>query len=92
MGELLDYVKGRLSKQDKSTTQDMMEKSKVKNAVRDLCDTHLEEAGDVFIFESSSKDLPHVLSIITEEPLVSKYNIIQISPTLFSVKMKEIEL
>lgn len=92
MGELLDYIKDRYSKQDRSVTQDMMERTKVKNAICDTCDAHLTEAGTEFQFEVASKDLPHAVSVILEEPLRSKYDIVQISPTIFSARLKEIEL
>lgn len=92
MGELFDYFKDKYSKQDKSATQDMMEHSKIKNAVCDACDAHLKVAGEEFQFEVSSKALPHVVSVILEEPLRSKYDIVQISPTMFSARLKEIEL
>ena len=70
----------------------MMEKTKVKNSVIELCDKHLTEAGVSLEFEVAKKDLNHIVSVITEEPLRSKYDIIQISPTIFSASLKVLEI
>lgn len=92
MGELFDYVKNRYSRQNKSETRDMMEKTRVKNSVESLCSANLEEAGDIFEFEVSQKYLQYMVSIIEEEPLKSKYEIRQTSPTMFSARLLEVEL
>lgn len=92
MGELLDYVKERLSKNDRSETQEMMEKTKVKNSVIEFCDKYLTEAGMSLEFEVAQKDLNHIVTVISEEPLRSKYDIVQISPTMFSASLKVLEI
>lgn len=92
MGELLDCFKERFTKDNRSETKDMMNKQRVKNAITDLCAGYLSEAGDEFIFEVSPKDLPYAVVVINEEPLKSKYVIMQISDSLFSAKLQEIDL
>lgn len=92
MGELFDYFKERLSKGDRSETQEMMEKTKVKNSVIEICDTYLTEAGMSLEIEIAKKDLNHMVSIISEEPLRSKYDILQVSPTIFTASLKVLDI
>lgn len=89
--ELLDYLKDKYSKgNDKNATLEQMNRQKVKNTISSLCKKYLTEAGQVFIFEVSRKDLPYVIIAIDEEPIKSMYDIVQISETLFKVNLKEI--
>lgn len=92
MGELFDYFKERLSKGDRSETQEMMEKTKVKNSVIEICDKYLTEAGMSLEIEIAKKDLNHMVSIISEEPLRSKYDILQVSPTIFMASLKVLDI
>lgn len=92
MGELLDYLKDRHFSNNKSVTQDMMEKTKVKNALLGVCDEYLESVGDVLTIEVSNKALSHMVTVVEEEPLKSKYAFSQISPTMFNATLREIEL
>jgi len=91
MGELLDYFSKRFKKQE-LYSEDQMSKTKVKNAIANLCEEYLEEAGDVFTFEVLPKDLSYAVMVIHEEPLKSQYDINQISKTMFRASMKEVEL
>lgn len=91
MGELFDYFKNKYKK-NVSNSEDQMNKTNVRNTIADLCDSHLEDVGDVFKFEVLPKDLPYVVSVIDEEPLKSKYIINQISKTLFEAMLREVEI
>ena len=91
MGELTDYFLERFKKSD-SETKDKMNKQKVKNAISSICEQYLLDADDVLEFEVSNKDLPYAVEVIYEEPIRSKYVINQISATMFSAVLKEIEL
>lgn len=93
MGELLDWVKERyFGGNNKSATRDLIRKQKVKNAIVDACNKHLTEAGDTFEFEIRPDDLQYATAVISEEPLKSKYLIYQISETMFSARLQELEL
>ena len=92
MGELLDCFKERFTKDNRSETKDMMNKQRVKNAIADLCNAYLSDIGQEFIFEVSPKDLQYAVVVIDEEPLKSRYTIMQISDSLFSAKLQEISL
>lgn len=90
--ELFEYIKSNyLNKQDRNAMKEQMERSKVKNTLIQLCDKHLTEAGQVFTFEALPRELPHVIAVIEEEPLKSKYNIYQIEETLFEASLKELD-
>lgn len=89
--ELFDYFKERYSKNnDKDATLDQMNRQRVKNTISKLCKEYLTQAGQIFKFEVSLKDLPYAIVAIEEEPLKSMYDIVQISETLFVANLKEI--
>jgi hypothetical protein len=91
--ELFDYIKEKYSKSgEKSATLEQMSRQRVKNTISNLCKKYLQEAGQVFTFEVTRKDLPYAIIAIDEEPLKSMYNIQQISETIFQVSLKELEL
>ena len=92
MGEISEYLKEKYLKSRNSETKEHMHKQKVKNYILSMCDEHLEEANEEFIFEVIGKDLTYAVIVINEEPLFSKYEIMQISDTLFSARLREVEL
>lgn len=93
MGELLDWVKERyFGGNSKNTTRDLIRKQKVKNAIIRVCNEHLTKAGDVFEFEIKPEDLQYATAVVNEEPLKSKYLIYQISETMFSARLQELDL
>lgn len=90
MSELFDYIKEKYSKSnDKNTTQEQMNRQRVKNTITKLCKKYLQMAGQVFTFEVTKRDLPYTIVVIDEEPLKSMYNIVQVDETLFEVTLKE---
>ena len=85
------YLKERFLKgKDKNATVEQMNRQRVKNAISDLCQQYLTEAGQILKFEVSPKDLPHAIIVIDEEPLKSMYNIIQVDETLFEASLQEL--
>lgn len=92
MGDLMEYVKERYSKNDKSDTKDMMDKQRIKNSIMSVCDENIKDAGDSFIFEVMPSGLQYAVAVVNEEPLRSKYDIVQISDSLFSASLKAVEL
>lgn len=92
MGEISEYLKEKYSKSHNSETQELMNKQRVKNSILSVCDEFLEDADDVLTFEAVGKDIQYAIAVIVEEPIKSKYNISQISDTLFVAQLKEVEL
>ena len=92
MGELLDYFKDRYSKADsRSAMQDSIIKQKVKNSINSLCEKYLQKAGQEFTFEVGDKDLPYALAVIDEEPLKSRYTIVQVGQNLLMASLGDID-
>ena len=93
MGELLDYFRDKYSKAgNKSAMQDSIAKQRIKNSISSVCEKYLHNAGDHFTFEVSDKDLPYALAVIDEEPLRSRYDIIQTGANLLCASLKEIKV
>lgn len=90
MSGFLDFLKSRLNKTE-SQTNDIIKKTRVKNSISSICDTHLKDVGDVLRFEVSDEDLPYAVMVIDEEPLNSKYFIMQVDKTMFEASLKELE-
>lgn len=92
MGELTEYIKERYFGNNKSESKELMKKQKVKNAILMVCDKYIEDTEEVLTFEVKPSDLPYVSEVLLEEPLKSKYQIMQTSDTLFVAKLRELEL
>lgn len=92
MGELSEYIKERYFKKGANDARDLMQRQKVKNAIQSICDSYIKGPDEVLEFEISPKDLPYATEVITEEPLNSKYDIIQTSETLFMAQLKVLDL
>lgn len=93
MGELKDYFKDKYSRSgNKSVMQDSMAKQRIKNSIVSVCEKYLHEAGAQFTFEVTDRDLPYALAVIDEEPLRSRYNIIQTGSNLLCASLKEIDV
>lgn len=91
MGELFNYFKDRYLKANgKSAMQDSIAKQRVKNNIVSVCEKYLKNAGEQFTFEITDNDLPYALAVIDEEPLRSRYNIIQTDANLLCASLKEI--
>lgn len=79
-------------KNDSSETKDLMQKQKVKNGILNVCDSKLKDTDELLTFEVLPSDLQYVAEVIDEEPLKSKYQIVQVSETLFTARLRELEL
>ena len=88
MGELAEFFKEKYINKSNIEARDIMQKQKVKNKILELCDKHLSSSKDIFIFEILPNDLPYAVSVIVEEPLVSKYVINQVSNSIFVVRLR----
>lgn len=92
MSEFTEALKDKYTKQRNSEIADKMAKQRVKVSILTLCDTYIKQSGDVLIFECSKNDLQYVVVAINEDPLKSKYVIQQLSETLFSSRLVELDL
>ena len=93
MGELADYFREKYSKSgSRAAMQDSIAKQRVKNNIVAVCEKYLKKAGDQFTFEVNDRDLPYALAVIDEEPLHSRYDIIQVGASLLCASLKEIDI
>lgn len=93
MGELTEYIKERyFRKGSNAETKDLMQRQRVKNAIQNICDSKITGPDEVLEFEISPKDLPYATEVIVEEPLKSKYDIIQTSETLFMAQLRVLDI
>lgn len=92
MGELTQAIKEKYFRGKKQDDADVRKKLETKNAIIAVCDKHLLEPGVIFTFEVAKNMLLFVPSVIEEEPLVSKYHIWQVGESLFSARLKELEM
>lgn len=92
MGELTEYIKERYFKKGSNDSKDLMQRQRVKNAIQSVCDSKIQGPDEVLEFEILPKDLPYATEVITEEPLRSKYDIVQTSETLFMAKLKVLDI
>lgn len=93
MDELLSYLKDKyFSSAGKLEMQESIAKQRVKNSIIAVCEKYLVNAGEEFTFEVSDRDLEYALAVIDEEPLHSRYNIIQVGANLLCVSLKEIDV
>ena len=90
MGELLNYFVDRFKKQS-LYSEDQMARTLVKNTIASLCEEHLVNVGDIFTFEVLPRELAYAVMVVDEEPLRSKYDITQISKTMFQATLKVVE-
>lgn len=91
MGELTEYFKSRYTK-EKNYSEDQILKTRIKNTISDLCQENLKEVGSIFTFEVLPKDLSYAIMVIDEEPIKSKYDIVQVSKTLFQAMLREVDI
>lgn len=90
--ELAGYVKSKYTKKaEKTAIQEMMTRQKIKTTIEEMLEEYLKEVGQVFTFEVSPNDLKYIPVVLSDEPLVSTYDFIQINESMFSAKLKEIE-
>jgi hypothetical protein len=90
LGELLDYVAQRYSKNN-SASDDIMRKTRIKNVIAGLCDTYLK-AGCTLEFEVLPRDIEYAMSVFDEEPLKSTVVVTQVSDSLFHARLIELDV
>ena len=91
MSELTEALRGRFLKNRNSETANRISKQQVKAALLSMCEEYLKVPGDVLTFESTKSEIPFVIEAIIEEPLKSRYYIMQETDVLFSARLIELD-
>lgn len=91
MSEFSNYRKEK-RREKKNNSEFKLAESKIIDEIEVLLTEHLNEGIREHIFEVDLKFVQYVIEVIDSQPLSDKYIITQISPTMFSCKLKEIEI
>ena len=92
MREVWEIIKERYFSFGKSVSTNLLERVKVRNALLQLCEEHLQNSEDVLVFEVMASSLPFAVAVINDEIIASQYQIVQISETLFEARMVVLEV
>lgn len=76
-------------KREKVSTE-RMERNRVRNAIETMAETYLTEYDAVLTFEVLPNCIDNVLIVIGEESLQSRYDIAQMSESLFQMRLKDL--
>lgn len=92
MGELSDYFKKRWL--DKSSVgSEIRARMQLKAQILNLCNEMLMGTGnESFVFEVEPNSLHFAVMVITDEPLKSLFDIVQLDESLFRARLVEIDL
>lgn len=89
--EIFTVLKDKMSKKD-TTSTDRLERNRVRATIESICDANLKDSFDVLTFEALPSAINDVISVLEEPRLKEKYEFIQVSETLFQIKMKELNI
>ena len=92
MGEFSEAVKQRYFKPKNAEIAEKMKRQRVKSAILSTCEKYLQSDGDVLTFEVLKGELPYVVEAITDDIIKSRYIISQVSESIFTAKMIEVDL
>lgn len=91
MNEVLEVIKDKYFSKGKSAATSQLQRVRVRNAILKLCEENLKSPDDILTFEIMSNSLPFAVAVLDDELLVSQYDVIQISETLFEARMVTLE-
>jgi hypothetical protein len=89
--KILNALASTLKKKD-NVVRDKIQYSKVKNTLDTYCKEYLKEPSDIFKFEAQPSILDDVLQYLDSKLFLEQYEYTQVAPTLFMIRLKEIEL
>jgi hypothetical protein len=89
--KILNALASTLKKKD-NVVRDKIQYSKVKNTIDTYCKEYLKEPSDIFKFEAQPNILDDVLQYLDSKLFLEQYEYTQVAPTLFMIRLKEIEL
>ena len=89
MNEVLEVIKDKYFSKGKSAATNQLQR--VRNAILKLCEDQLSSPDDILVFEVMSDSLPFAVAVLEDELLVSQFDVVQISETLFEARMVTLE-
>lgn len=91
MNKLFQAILDNMSKRDEVPIE-KYDHRKVYATIETLCDEHLKDSSDTLIIEALPSAIDSVISILDSPKFLESYECSQISETLFSIKMKDLEI
>lgn len=89
--KVFDVLKDNLSKKDTSSTE-RLERNRVRASIESMCEDRLKDSNDILTFEALPSAINDVVSVLEEPVLAEKYEFVQVSETLFKIKLKELDI
>lgn len=91
MLEVIKYLfKNRVVDSSKSTTEELILRTKTKNAILDICRKHLADSTDYVDIDFREDRLPYAIMVLGEEPLSNEYIFEQLSESTFRIRLMSI--
>lgn len=92
MSEFSEALKQKYLKQKNTEIADKMGRQRVKGAILNICETYLQDSDDVLKFEVLNNDLQYAVEVVTDESVSSRFDIRQISETVFVAKLVSFDI
>lgn len=89
--KFVQVLKEMMSKKDNSSSE-RLERNKARAYIERMCEERLKDSNDILTFEALPNAINDVISVLEEPIIAEKYDFIQISETLFQIKMKDLEI
>ena len=89
--KVFDVLKDNLSKKDTSSTE-RLERNRVRASIESMCEDRLKDSNDILTFEALPSAINDVVCVLEEPVLAEKYEFVQVSETLFKIKLKELDI
>lgn len=85
----IQVLKDNMSKKDNSSSE-RLERNRVRATIESLCEDRLKDSTDLLTFEALPNAINEVISVLEEPVFAEKYEFMQISETLFKIKLREL--
>lgn len=89
--KVFEVLRDNMSKKDNSSSE-RLERNKVRATIEAMCEDRLKDSSDIFTFEALPNAINDVISVLEEPVLAEKYEFVQVSETLFKIKLKELDI
>ena len=89
--KLFTAIAEKFSKKDK-TSLERYNYNNIRASIENMCGKYLVNAGDILVFEVNPELLDATIDCLEGTKFQDKYEFAQVEETLFSVRLREIEL
>lgn len=89
--KVIEALKENKAKKDTSSTE-RLARNKVRASIEAMCEDKLKDSDDILTFEALPSVINDVVSVLEEPVLAEKYEFMQVSETLFKIKLKDLDI